>query len=252
MSPRRRLPWPRAATAAAMAALAGGVLVVAGCGSGDPRPIVLAAASLTDVLPRIEPQARFSFGGSDQLAFQVEQGAPADVLASASPGYTRALFAKGVVGRPIAFATNRVVMIVPRANPVGIRSLAQAGRPGVKLVMGAKGVPVGDYARAALQRLGLSRALANVVSEEPDVKGVLAKVAYGEADAGFVYATDARVAGARVRALALPAAAGAGARYEVAIPTDAPNPAAAREFVQRLTSPAGRRALRQAGFGVPR
>lgn len=250
----------RTAAAIAITALAGSGIVVGGCGSSDSAPAsstgdeqatVLAAASLTDVLPRIAPNARFSFGGSDQLAFQIEQGAPADVLASASPKYTQALFAKGTVQRPRAFATNSVVMIVPRTGGAGITSLRQVTRPGVKVVMGAPGVPAGDYARAALTRLGLSGALGNVVSQEPDVKGVLAKVAYGEADAGFVYATDARAAGGRVRAFRFPRAAGADARYEVAVVTNAPHPQAAEAFVQRLTSATGRQALEQAGFGVP-
>lgn len=249
----------------ALAALAALPMLVAACG-GDATgastagelasgvaevPTVLAAASLTEVLPALDPSARFSFGGSDQLAFQVEQGAPADVFAAASPRYAQALFRKGLVTAPRTFATNSVVVLVPRANPAGITSVTDLARPGVKVVMASPGVPAGDYARAALGRLGLRGVLPNVVSEEPDVKGVTAKVALGEADAGFAYATDARPVRGRVRAIALPAAAAAVAEYQVAVVTDAPHPAAARAFVSRLLSPEGHRVLVAHGFRVP-
>lgn len=251
-APRMR---PRASMVVVALALAAGAAAMTACGSSSDdatgRPTVLAAASLADVLPRIQPAARFSFGGSDHLAFQLAQGAPADVLVSASPRYTQALFRRGLVRRPRAVATNAVVMVVPRANPAGITRLQQVARPGVKLVMAAPGVPAGDYARTALRTLGLAGALGNVASQEPDVKGVLAKVAYGDADAGFVYATDARTAPDAVRVFRLPPSAAPRALYEAAVVSGSRQPRAAQAFVDALASPDGRSRLRAAGFGVP-
>ena len=244
------------AAAAVVAALA--LLPAAGCGSSSPagdgatapaRATVLAAASLTEAFRSIEPGAAFSFGGSDQLAFQIEQGAPADVFASASPKYADALHAKGLVDAPRVFATNRVVVIVPRANPAGIRSIRDLARPGVKLVVGDPSVPIGAYTRTALAGLGLDAALRNVVSQEADVKAVVAKVALGEADAGLVYRTDVRPAAGRVTSLPVPAAAQPVVRYEIAVVRSAPHRAAAEAFVRRVLGPAGQRALRRSGFG---
>src|SRR4051812_5426045 len=159
---------------------------------------VFAAASLFGVFPQIDRLPRYQFAGSDQLAFQITQGAPADVFAAASPKYPEQLYAQGLCSKPSVFATNTVVLIVPRANPARIRSVYDLQRSGIKLVIGAKGVPVGDYARKLLANLGLTSALKNVVSEEDDVKLVVAKVAYGEADAGFVYRTDVKPVGAKL------------------------------------------------------
>ena len=146
---------------------------------------IFAAASLTGVFPQIDRAPRFQFAGSDQLAFQITQGAHADVFAAASPKYPEQLYAQGLCSKPAAFATNTVVLIVPRANPARIDSVYDLQRAGIKLVIGAQGVPIGDYTRKLLANLGLSSVLKNVVSEEDDVKYVVAKVALGEADAGF-------------------------------------------------------------------
>lgn len=209
---------------------------------------VYAASSLTDVFPQIDPLPHYSFGGSDTLAFQIRQGAPADVFAAASPKSPNALFADGLVGHPRAFATNRVVLIVPRANPARIARIRDLRRSGIKLVVAQPGVPIGDYTRQALARLGLSGVLRNVVSEETDVRNVVAKVSLGEADAGFVYATDARAVGRSVRTIALPAAAQPKVVYEIAIVRPGPEAVA---FVRRVLGPVGRARLRAAGFGVP-
>ena len=142
-------------------------------------------------LPRDRPAPRYGFAGSDQLAFQIQQGAPADVFAAASPKYPEALYRQGLVEKPIPFATNTLVLIVPKANPAGIHSVNDLTKPGVKIVIGDPSVPVGSYTRTVLNNLGISAAvLKNVVSQETDVKGVVTKVALGEADAGFVYVTD--------------------------------------------------------------
>ncbi len=217
----------------------------------DP-PVVLAAASLTEVLPLIEPAYRYSFGSSSQLAQQIRQGAPADLFLSASPVYTQELYADGLVRKPVAFATNRLVLIVPPRNPGGIRSVSDLDRRrDVKLVVAGAKVPIGLYTREALKRLGLLRVLRKAVSQEPDVKGVVAKVALGEADAGFVYATDVRPVAAKVLVIQLPRRAQPTVRYEVAVVSSSERRAAAQELVISLLGPAGRQHLRRAGFGIP-
>ena len=236
--------------------LAAVVVLVAltGCGGGSGSSgqlTVFAAASLTDVFERLEPDARYNFAGSDELATQLREGAEADAYAAASPRYPAELHAEGVVEQPVTFATNRLVLVVPRDNPAGIRSLADVARNGVKLVIGAEGVPIGDYTREALERARQAAVLRRVVSEEEDVKGVLGKVALGEADAGFVYATDARVAGDDVVAIELPLAAAARITYPVAVVSGSARAERAREFVNLLLSAEGSRALREAGFGTP-
>jgi molybdate transport system substrate-binding protein len=226
------------------------LLLAAGCGgSGEHEVTVYAASSLTEAFEELAPDARFNFAGSDELATQIREGARADVYAAASPRYPDELRAEGLVERPRVFATNRLVLVTrPGAD---VDSVADLRPGGVKLVIAAEGVPVGDYTRAFLARLGERRVLDNLVSEEEDVKGVLGKVRLGEADAGFVYATDAYAAAGEVRAVELPARAQEPIRYPVAIVRDARHRAAAERFVERLLGAEGRRALREAGFGLP-
>jgi molybdate transport system substrate-binding protein len=212
---------------------------------------VLAASSLTSVFPQIDNAPRYSFAGSDQLAFQITQGAPADVYAAASPKYPDQLRAKGLVYRPRVFATNELVLIVPRANKADIRSVYDLQKKGLRLVIGAKGVPVGDYTRKALAALGLSSVLKNVVSQETDVKEVVAKVALGEADAGFVYRTDALADVRDLSELRLPARARPKIAYEIAVVKATKHLQAANAFVARVLGARGRLALRRAGFGLP-
>ncbi len=212
---------------------------------------IFAAASLTGVFPQIDKAPRYNFAGSDQLAFQITQGAPADVYAAASPKYPGRLHAKGLVSKPRVFATNELVLIVPRGNDAGIRSVYDLRRNGLRIVIGAKGVPVGDYTRKALAALKLSSVLQNVVSEETDVKSVVAKVALGEADAGFVYRTDALAAKRDLRELELPARARPKIAYELAVVKATTHLQAANAFVARVLGARGRLALRRAGFGLP-
>jgi molybdate transport system substrate-binding protein len=212
---------------------------------------IFAAASLTGVLPSIDRAPKFQFAGSDQLAFQITQGAHADVFAAASPKYPEQLYSQGLCSKPAAFATNTVVLIVPRANPARIRSVYDLKRHGTKLVIGAKGVPIGDYTHKLLAKLRLSSVLKNVVSEEDDVKLVVAKVALGEADAGFVYRTDVKSVGNRVLRIAVPAAGQPTVRYELCIPTTSQHSKLAAAFVREVLSKRGRTALRTAGFGLP-
>jgi molybdate transport system substrate-binding protein len=242
----------RAGRGAAALAL---VAVVAACGGADAardEPLtVFAAASLTDVLQRLAPDARFNFAGSDELATQIREGAEADVYAAASPRHPDELHAEGLVEEPRAFASNRLVLVVPADRLPGIDSLDDLARADVRLVIGAEGVPVGDYTRAALAQSGRTDVLRRVVSEEEDVKGVLGKVALGEADAGFVYATDARAAGRDVRVVELPRSLQVEIRYPVAIVRSSERRDEAERFVRLLLSRRGQAALRDAGFAPP-
>ena len=216
-----------------------------------PRVTVYAASSLTDVFPAIDRTQRYSFAGSDQLALQIEQGAPADVFAAASTKQPDQLHREGLVDKPVVFATNRLVLIVPPSNPAHIRSVFDLRRHGIKLVIGQQGVPIGDYTRKVLAKLGLASVLTNVVSEETDVRSVVGKVALGEADAGLVYATDARSAAAKLATIALPARAQPTVRYELAIVRATKRLAAAHAFVARVLGRQGRAKLLEFGFGVP-
>lgn len=243
--------------AAALAAVGAAVLALLVSGApastrADQRPTVLAAASLAEVLVGLDPAARTSFGGSNQLAQQIRQGFPFDVFLSASPVHTRALASEGLVRRPVAFATNSLVLIVPRANPSRIVRVGDlAGRATLRLVVAGPKVPIGLYTREVLKRLRLLKVLRKTVSLEADVKGVVAKVALGEADAGFVYATDVRPVATKVRVIRLPAASQPDVTYEAAIATRPQSLKAAQGFLTALLGPDGRRALRAAGFGLP-
>jgi molybdate transport system substrate-binding protein len=233
-------------------ACAAGTAVAAGERSAADRPIVLAAASLTEVLPEIDEGGRYSFAGSNQLAQQIRLGAPFDVFLSASPQYSHDLYRAGLVRRPVAFATNSLVLIVPRANRQRIRTVRDlAARPKLRLVVAGPNVPIGLYTREVLKRLRLLRVLRKAVSQEPDVKGIVGKVALGEADAGFVYRTDVAPVAGKVRAIALPASAQPTVVYEAAISAAPQSLEAAQSFVIALLAPDGRRALRAAGFGAP-
>jgi molybdate transport system substrate-binding protein len=234
--------------------LVAAVALVAGFTSkrAEGPATVYAAASLTDVFPRISPSSRFQFAGSNQLALQISRGAPADVFASASPVYTQSLFRDGLVEKPRTFATNSLVLAVPRSNPAKIRSVFDlAKRPKLKLVVAGQKVPIGLYTREVLKRVALLRVLRKAVSQEPDVKGIVGKLALGEADAGFVYATDVRAASSRLLAIPLPKRSQPTVRYEVAVVTGSKNREAALELVADLLSTDGRRELKRAGFGLP-
>ena len=228
-------------------------LVLPASVSGGTPITVLAAASLTDVFPRIAPGPRYSFAGSDQLALQIRQGAPADVYAAASPKYTQLLYRDGFVQKPVVFATNKLIVLVPRSNPAHITTVYDLRREGIKLVIGDRTVPIGSYTRQILDALGITTdVMKNVVSQETDVKGIVTKVALGEADAGFVYLTDAKPVASRTRSIALPAWAQPPIRYELAVVKASANVAAAKAFLKKVTSKHGRQLLSKAGFGLPK
>ncbi|MDQ2982792.1 MAG: molybdate ABC transporter substrate-binding protein [Actinomycetota bacterium] len=235
-----------------LAAAACLALTVSTSGASSARIVVYAAASLTEVFPRIDGRPRYQFAGSDQLATQIAQGAPADVFASASPKQAELLYHDGFVRKPVVFATNKLVVIVPSSNPRRIRTVYDLRRKGVRVVIGDKSVPIGSYTRQVLDALGVSAAvMKNVVSQEPDVKGIVTKVVLGEADAGFVYRTDARPVRKKVQAIGLPRFAQPPIRYGIAVVKASSHRAAAREFVRRVLSTRGRRLLVASGFGLP-
>jgi molybdate transport system substrate-binding protein len=213
---------------------------------------VFAAASLTNVFPQIAPHERYSFSGSNMLAAQIQQGAPADVFASANTKLPEQLYEQGLVEKPVVFTRNELILIVPKSNPAGIHSVYDLRKPGVKLVIGAAGVPVGNYTRVVLHTLGLDDVLGNVVSQETDVRDVLAKVALGEADAGFVYLTDARSVRGQVATIGVRRSAQPIVQYAVAVVKSSHHLAAARAFVHRLLGKAAQARLRTAGFLAPR
>ena len=226
-------------------------LVLPASVSGGTPVTVFAASSLTEVFPRITAGPRYSFAGSDQLALQIRQGAPADVYAAASPKYTQLLYRDGFVLKPVAFATNSLIILVPQSNPANIKSVYDLRRDGIKLVIGDRAVPIGTYTRQILDTLGITAdVMKNVVSQETDVKGIVTKVALGEADAGLVYRTDAKPVASRTRSIALPAWAQPPIRYEAAVVKTSSNVAAARTFVKQLVSKRGRLLLSKAGFGL--
>jgi molybdate transport system substrate-binding protein len=212
---------------------------------------VFAAASLTNVFPKIDGQARYSFAGSNTLAAQISQGAPADVFASANTTLAWQLYRKGVLTRPVVFTRNNLVLIVPKANPAHIRSVSDLARPDVKLVLAAPAVPAGAYALRVLHSLKLTSVLDNVVSQEPDVRGVLAKVALGEADAGFVYSTDARTVRAKIRTIAIPGRAKPTVAYAAAVVRASRHRAAAQAWVKHLLGKGAQAKLLADGF-LPR
>ena len=214
---------------------------------------VYAAASLTDVVPKIDSGPRYSFGASSTLAAQIAQGAPADVFASANTTLPAQLFASGLVQKPVVFTRNRLVLVVPTSNPAGIHSVYDLRKPGVKLVIAASAVPVGSYTLQVLRQMGLTSVLSNVVSRESDVRSVLSKVALGEADAGFVYSTDAKTVPGKVKVIKIPAWAQPKVAYAMAVVSSSGNKAAARRFMNEVVGKAGQKKLRVAGFlPVPR
>ena len=213
---------------------------------------VYAAASLTDVFPKIDSFERYSFGGSNQLAAQIQQGAPADVFASANTALPNQLYAKGLCSKPVVFTRNTLVVVVPKSNPAGIRGIYDLAKPGVKLVVAGPGVPVGSYTLQVLKNMNLSASVQkNVVSQETDVREVLSKVALGEADAGFVYATDAKTVSTRVKTLKVPAWAQPKVQYGICVVTASTHRVDAQAFVKRVLSRSGQAKLLRAGF-LPR
>ena len=229
---------------------------------------IFTAASLTDTfkemganLEQANPGTKvlFNFAGSPTLRTQLAQGARADVFASADEPNMQGVQKEGsIASEPRIFVRNQLVAIVPAANPAQVMRLQDLAKSGVKLVLTNKEVPVGNYSRQALTKMSqdaafgaefATRVLANLVSEETNVKQVVAKVQLGEADAGIVYSSDVTpaVRGA-IQALAIPEAFNVIARYPIAVVREAPNAAGARAFIDYVLSPAGQAILTKHGF----
>lgn len=253
---------------AALAAVAS--LALTGCGdSGGPAAgaggtsvtgsvTVFAAASLTESFTRIGKdfeavnpgtKVTFNFAGSSQLATQINQGAPADVFAAASPATMKVVTDAGNgAGTPVTFARNQLVIAVPKGNPDGVTGLADLTGPGVKVALCAEQVPCGAAARTALDASGLKL---TPVTLEQDVKAALSKVRLGEVDAALVYRTDTRAAASDVDGVEFPESAGAVNDYPVVVLKDAPSKAAAEAFVAYVRSGEGQAVLTAAGFQAP-
>ncbi len=231
--------------------------------------VVFAAASLNDAFTQIgstfETQhpgvnVAFSFGGSNLLRIQIEQGARVDVFASADNAELNTLIHDGLIisGTQRVFTRNRLAILVPKNDPAGVDTPCDLARPGLKLVLANDKVPVGHYARQSLVKLdanpscgsGFStRALANVVSNEEDVKAVVEKVQLGEADAGIAYVSDLTPSAAQqVKLIPIPDAYNVVATYPIAPLKEAPHAALAQAFVDSILSPAGQQVLKKWGF----
>jgi molybdate transport system substrate-binding protein len=245
------------------------LLVAAGCGSGSGsgsssggssasggKLIVLAASSLIDAFPKIAAtyqqqhpgrKVEFEFLGSDQLAAQIEQGDQADVFAAASTRYPEQLHSQNLLGTTTNFATNALVLATPADNPAGITSVNDIGN--AKLVVGDPAVPIGAYTLTVLDNLGIKPSSLNIVSQEQKVTDIVTKLELGEADAGFIYTSDARTAGDKLKTFQLPASAQATATYPIGIVTGSKNAKAAQQWIDLVMNPQGQQVLVSDGFG---
>lgn len=277
-----RAGWARARSTRALPVLAllAVVGLVAACGSGEASPqgsgstsgstgaasggslsgeiTVFAAASLKKTFTEIGAQferahpgttVSFSFAGSSDLVAQLQQGAPADVFASADErNMARATTDSLTAGPPVAFATNTLEIAVPPGNPARVASLQDLARPGLKVVVCAPAVPCGAAA-ATVEAAG--KVDLKPVSEEQSVTDVLGKVSTGEADAGLVYVTDVKGARGSVEGVEFAEAARAVNTYPIATLRGSRNPALATAFVQAVTGARGQEVLARAGFAGP-
>jgi molybdate transport system substrate-binding protein len=241
------------------------VAALAGCSAparaNDREITVFAAASLREVLEDLSKvfeaktgvKVHVNLAGSQELRTQIENGAKPDVFASADQKHMDALVTAKLAGAPKTFARNTPVIIVPRGNPAKVRSFDQLASA-KKIVIGVPEVPIGNYTLQILDKAGADfkqKVLANVASRELNVRQVLAKVTLGEADAGIVYRTDAMAGKDKVEIIDIPAKVNVVAEYPVAVMTKAPQPAAAKAFVDLLLSGDGQKRLAAAGFVAP-
>jgi molybdate transport system substrate-binding protein len=225
---------------------------------------VFGAASLTAAFNEIKTKfeaanpnvtVTYNFNGSNTLATQITQGAPADVFASADTKNMEKV--SSLVNTPQAFAANKVVVIVPVNNPARIKTLHDLANPGVKIAVANSSVPVGNYTLEVLSKMGQSSEYgpsyesavkANFVTQETSVGGVIQKVELGEVDAGYVYISDAFTAGSKVSPIDIPDQYNIVADYPIATVKDSKNPSTAQSFVQYVLSPDGQAILAKYHF----
>jgi molybdate transport system substrate-binding protein len=266
------VPNYRLATVAAVASL----VLAAACGSGDDNSsgsgsspaapasggasgtvTVFAAASLTESFTTLGRQfeaahpgttVKFNFGASSSLAENIDQGAPADVFASASPKNMQQVVDAGGASDSKTFARNVMQIAVPPDNPADVREVTDLARPNVKVALCQPQVPCGAVAQRVFKNANIT---VKPVTQGADVKAVLTTVQLGEVDAGVVYQTDVRAAGTKVKGIEIPADRNASTSYPIAALTEAPNPAGAAAFVDYVLSPDGEKVLEQAGFAAP-
>jgi molybdate transport system substrate-binding protein len=244
------------AAAALLLAACGGDNQPSGASAGSPPGIkVFAAASLTAAFTELGErftagnggaQVTFNFAGSQALATQIRQGAPADVFASADVANMDKV--TDLVATPQNFASNLLQIVVGRGNPRGVGSLGDLAGPDLKVVLAAEQVPAGRYARQVLDQAGVE---VDPVSLEDNVKGVVAKVALGEADAGIVYVTDVTAGGDRVEGVDIPAAQNVAATYPIATVKASKAQDQAQAFVDLVRSAEGQQVLKTYGFRPP-
>jgi molybdate transport system substrate-binding protein len=242
--------------------------IAAGCGDDDDgsrggsgnttRLVVSAASSMTDALEKCAPRfgeaenadVRLSVAGSDELAAQIRQGAKVDVYAAANTRLPDELHSDDLLEQPVEFATNEFVLAVPKDSE--INSVDELTKEGTTVVVGSESVPIGAYTRETLAKLPPEEekaTLANVRSNEPDVKGIVGKLTQGAADAGFVYVTDVNATGGELRAIELPSDLEPQVTYGAGVVTKAGQPELAQAFVDGLTDGDCADALKDAGFG---
>jgi molybdate transport system substrate-binding protein len=242
--------------------------LAAGCGDDDDsgggssdsptRLVVSAASSMTEALDKCAPEfgdaeradVKLSFAGSDELAAQIRQGAPVDVYAAANTKLPDELHSDGLLEQPVEFATNTFVLAVPKGSEID--SVDDLTKKGTTVVIGSESVPIGSYTRETLAKLPPAQEkaiLANVRSNEPDVKGIVGKLTQGAADAGFVYVTDVNATGDELTAVDLPSGLEPQVTYGAGVVTKAKQPDLAQKFVDGLTDGACADALSASGFG---
>lgn len=248
-----------------LAAIGAALLVpLAACGSSDDGGssstqtiTVLAAASLTSTFTELGKEfeqahsgtkVKFSFGGSSDLVSDIQNGAPADVFASADTANMDKLTGDGTASDPQNFATNVLEIATPPGNPKGIKTFADLGKPGVKVVVCADGVPCGTAAETMEDRTGVKL---KPVSEEQSVTDVLGKVESGDADAGLVYVTDVTAAGDKVTGVPFAESDQVVNTYPISVLKGSDHSSLAKEFVDFVLSSAGQKVLKDAGFGQP-
>jgi molybdate transport system substrate-binding protein len=245
----------------ALAAAAALALLATGCGDdgGRTRVVVSAAASMTDALEACarrfeeaeDADLRLSFAGSDELAAQIRQGAEVDAYAAANTRLPEELYEDLLISQPVEFATNEFVLAVPAGSEID--SIDDVAEPGTEVVVGSEAVPIGSYTRESLAKLPPEQEqaiLANVVSNEPDVKGIVGKLTQGAGDAGFVYVTDVNATDGELEAIDLPDELEPQVTYAAGVPKEAAQEDLGHTFVDGLTEGPCADALEEAGFGA--